>query len=371
MDYNATTPVDPSIIGVFEQALRQYWQNPSSLHTGGLNAWELIESSRKKVAGFFNINKEDIFFSASGSEAIHAGITGYAEENNACVITTPLEHHAILNLLQQHEKLKERHLIVKTDQDGKINLQDLETGLKTGKKFLIALSPVNHETGSIQPVKDIFALAKKYKAAVLLDVVQAAVRLDVSTWVDCCDMFAVSGHKLYAPKGSGFLCIKDKIKIKPFRYGGSQENGIFPGTENVPAIAAFAESLVLYKKIFDQEIKRMRILTEEGFDILQNGRFGLIKESPADHVPGILCISLPWVKNMEKLIFALSDKNICLTRFSACTTELNGPSEILTAMGRDAKRASTSVRISLGKWSKRGDFFILRKVLEELHKARI
>jgi cysteine desulfurase len=366
LDYNATTPVDPRVIGAYENACRNIWGNPSSLHIAGTKAWETIDAARTSISGYFGCTADEIKFCSSGSEAIHAAIWGILFRNvNLSFITTEIEHHAVKNIARHMKTAGREAVILKVDENGKIDRSILENELKK-KPALVALSPVNHETGGVQDVREIHRITDANGSLLFLDGVQASCRLEPGTWTPFCDMFCVSGHKIYAPKGSAFLWSKKGLRLSSFRFGGVQQNGVFPGTENLPGIMSLAATVDLMGKEFSLDHSRLSTLTSEGFRILQNEFPDIVRESPPDHVPGILNISLPWIKNIEELIFQLSKNNICISRFSACSHRVSGSSTILVAMKRPVDRASTSLRISFGRWSKREDFFYLVNALKKV-----
>ena len=379
LDYNATTPVDPRVLGAFERSCRQTWGNPSSLHRAGITAFREMEEARTAAAAYFGTDPAGIHFCGSGSEAIHAGLAGYlALHAGALIVTTQLEHasvkDAVLNLAAG-----ENILYAAVDSEGKIDLGKLRKALEErdiSQGLIAVVSPVNHETGSLQPASELAALIKRTGAGgktanrgglVFFDGVQAAARLAPESWVPHCSMFAVSGHKMYAPKGSAVLWKEPAVELKSFRYGGNQEWGMFPGTENTPAIAAFAEALRLKSREFADEERHLLVLTEELRTRLAEAAFPCILESPESCAPGILCISLPWAGDMEEVLAYLSGQNICVSRFSACTGGVQGESDILRAMGRPRERLRSSLRISLGKWSRRDDLLRFEKALTSLY----
>jgi cysteine desulfurase len=359
LDYNATTPVDPRVLGAFESACRNMWGNPSSLHIAGTSAWEKLDAFRTNISDYFKCTKDEIHFCSSGSEAIHAMICGMLMRNKKMqLVTSNIEHSAVTNLAR-HLRFQGRKVVfLKVDENGKIDMNELEEKIK-GTESLVVISPVNHETGGTQNVQEIYKVVKSHESFLFLDAVQAAGRMPPEKWSPFCDAFAVSGHKIYSPKGTAFFWIKKGIRLSIFRAGGHQENGMFPGTENIPGIASFSSAVDIMKKEFTQEEQRLKILSSEGLNILTKNFPEIILESPEDRVPGVLSISLPWVNNMEEYIFHLNKNNICLSRFSACSGRITGPSNILLAMNRPMERASNSLRISFGRWSKRDDFFYL------------
>ncbi|MCL2706213.1 MAG: aminotransferase class V-fold PLP-dependent enzyme [Spirochaetaceae bacterium] len=382
MDYNATTPVLTESIGAFERSCRQNWGNPSNCHTTGIKAWEELEKNREAISKYFNTKKENIFFCSSGSEAIFAGIHAILN-SNTFFISTVIEHSSVLkNIIALP---KEQYHLLKVSGNGMINIEEFSKVLEKNKEknIVFIYSPVNHETGALAPIKEIYRKAKEYNALIFLDAVQAAARLSVIEWQPFCDIFTLSSHKLYAPKGCGVLALTkeyspgvssaDKVsktlsELNPFRFGGNQESGLFPGTENTPAISAFAKSIEYLELNLKSEIARLKTLTDEGLKILQSLPYKVVLESPENRAAGILCLSLPEVKEIEQFMDFIYLKGICISRFSACSDNEKAASEILTAMGCPLERAEKSIRISTGIYSKRDDYYALADAIKEYFK---
>ena len=360
MDYNATTPVLKETIAAFEKSCRNMWANPSSYHSAGVLAWQSLENCRTNISEYFNRNPEHFYFSSSGSESIYAGIRGlYSSYKNSFFLTTAIEHSSVLKNIT--DLPRHRYQILKVTDEGRIDLSSLALVIaeNRGKKIICVYSPVNHETGGIQPVKEIYTRVNAANGIVFTDSVQAVPRLPVDEWIDYCDMFAMSSHKIYAPKGSGLLYKPESVSMDISRSGGSQENGYFPGTENTAGIAAMSEAFTILKKNSHDEFKRLKNLTSEGLAILKNLPYKIILESPVIRVPGVLCFSFPEIYDIEDFLSFLIYNNICISRFSACADNIKGKSQVLTAMGRNEERATKSVRLSLGLYSKREDFYRL------------
>ncbi|MCP5513902.1 MAG: aminotransferase class V-fold PLP-dependent enzyme [Spirochaetales bacterium] len=371
MDYNATTPVLTECIGAFEDSCRNKWGNPSSYHTAGLKAWDELERNRSTAASYFKSKPEEIRFCSSGTEALFAGINGlYLADRESFFITTAIEHSAVLNNITSLPP--DRYKILDVDSEGAVSIADLKTVLEVNqnKNNIIVYSPVNHETGGIQPVKEISDTARQYGALIFMDAVQSAARMPVIEWRNYCDMFALSSHKLYAPKGCGILSVPDNIKLAGFRYGGGQEGSLFPGTENTHSVAALAKALDYHSANLQTELKRLEILTSEGLGILLKLPFEIFAESPSRSAPGVLCISIPEIDDMENFLDFLAEKRICISRFSACSEDISGPSAILTRMGRGKERAGRSLRISTGIYSKREDYFALAGAISSYFKKQ-
>jgi cysteine desulfurase len=224
---------------------------------------------------------------------------------------------------------------------------------------------VNHETGAVQDTAALFALARRRGAVVLMDAVQTAPRLSPSRWAPYADLVAISAHKLHCPKGSALLWRRTGLRLRPFRFGGGQEDGLFPGTENVPGIAAFAEGARLLASSLADESVVLGSLEKDFFGLCGKRGLEIVKVSPEDHIPGVFCVSLPWANDMEALMTGLARAGLCLSRFSACSDRMDGPSRVLLAMGRTPEEASCSLRIGLGRFSVREDLAALAAGLEE------
>ncbi len=378
MDYNATTPVDPRVLGSFERACRRTWGNPSSIHSAGVEAWKEMEMLSETAEGWTGRSIDGFYCCAGGTDALNTLILGSAVHSPDAVFMTETTCHSSVKHPLFHLKKKSPAapsgfggsvIELEVDSSGTVNLEQLThklgTQLKHGRKSILIISPVNHETGAIQPIKEIHRITSESGAVLILDAVQAAARLLPSEWAPYCDAFCLSGHKLYAPKGIGLVWKRPGLKISGLRYGGSAGNSPFPGTENVPGAAALSDSIRLMKKNFNEESMVMTSLIKDGLRILEQKGVEFIVESPENRAPGVCCISLKQQTDMEKLILDLNSRGICISRFSACTGRLDGESAVLKNMGRSGKRASQSLRISLGRWSKREDFFRLAEALLE------
>lgn len=362
LDNCATTPVDPHVIGAMEAACRRNWGNPSSIHLAGLEAAKLLDNCRIEVGNFISCPPEKIYFCGSATDALFAAIKGF-NPKKFHFITTVIEHSAIISPLRRLKSKGKNVDFLKVDSNGQICVGELEKLLKN-KATVFFYSPVNHETGSIQPISEIYQLKKNYDLTIVMDAAQAVARLPTEMWQPYYDITALDAHKFYAPKGTGILAVKNKnIKLNRFRHDSKQENRYFPGTQNMPGIAACAEAI---KLLSDDEISRLRILHNEGLKILLNEVPGIEVNTPVGSQTGILNISLMGknVGLMEELIMTMAEEQICVSRFSACNGRIKIPSKILTEMGFSYERAMTSLRISCGRFNSRDDFFRLARFLK-------
>lgn len=362
LDNCATTPVDPRVIGTMEMACRKTWGNPSSIHLAGLEAAKLLDSCRIDVGHFLNCPPEKVYFCGSATDALFTAIKGF-NPKKFHFITTTIEHSAIMSPLLRLKSKGHNVDFLKVDSNGQIYISELEKLLKN-KAAVFFYSPINHETGSIQPISEIYQLKKNYNLTIVMDAVQAVTRLPAEKWQPYYDIIVLGSHKFYAPKGTGLFAMKDKnCKLNKFRNGSKQEGGYFPGTQNIPGIAACAEAI---KLLSNDEICQLKILHTEGLKILQNEVPQFAVNTPVNSQTGILNISLMGknVNLMEKLILAMAEEQICISRFSACDGRIKVPSHILREMGFSYERAMTSLRISCGRFNNRDDFFRLARFLK-------
>ena len=368
LDYNATTPVDIRVLRVYEKMCREYWANPSSVHSAGIKVWREIQKSREILSKYFSWSENGIYFCSSGTEAINKFLSGYLLKNmNTQIISTKNEHSAVLHLLRilkmantggKIDKAKSP-ILLDVNNKGRINIDNLSKILQNSIKVnneiktLIVYSPVNHETGIIQDVEAIYSVANKYNSVVFLDGVQAAARLNPELWTSYCHGFALSGHKIYAPKGSGALFVEPGLRISKTSFGGFQESGVFPGTENAPGIAALGEAVRLLN--LNEENRLLSSLIKDFLHLLKKNAISYVINSTEDSVPGVLSISFPEILDMEDFFSYFYNHDICVSRFSACSGRIKGPSKILENMGVKSDLSSSSLRISIGRFSKRED----------------
>jgi cysteine desulfurase len=371
LDYCATTPVDLSTIGVYEKTCRNMWGNSSSFHGVGQTAFELLEKCREDIARYLNIFSENIFFTYSSVNAFSVSLKLFIQlKKISQVITTVIDHSSVFQSLESLDHKGMTIAKLPVDSDGKIDLNGLETLFKKEKSIFI-FSPVNHETGSRQDFVSIFNLAEKYGSIVIFDSVQAMSRLNCKEWITYCHAFIISSHKIYGPKGVSMLYFSPLSDIAVDEETCLSEGGLFPGTVNLPAICSFTEAVRLYSENIEQDLNHYRLLTDETYSILNKSSVEFQKESPEDSVPGIINISLQRDNlSMEDLFLYLYREKICISRFSACTGKLDGPSEILQSMNRSGNSVLQSLRISLGRESSRNHVYALTKALKAYLNTR-
>ncbi len=367
-DYNATTPIDKRVLGVYYRSATELWAHPESVHYMGVSVFESLERITDETGRSLGVNPAGVSYCSGGSEGLHAGIWGImSRDRKIRGVTTAIEHGAVLNAFTN--LFPDRTTMLPVNEEGKVDLEELKK-VVSKKPSLFVYSPVNHETGGLQDIKEIFGVCKRSGAVIFIDGVQAAARLPYEDWVPYCDMFTLSGHKICGPKGTGLLWANPEISLAPFRYGGSpeQDSPLFPGTGNPPGIAALGTAISLAESERREETVVLGSLIKDGLTILDEHGVTYINESPPGAAPGIVCLSFPWVRSMEEFLFFLNRNKIAVSRFSACTGDIQGESKVLSAMGRGADRSSTSVRISCGRESKRSEWYLLADVLKTAMK---
>ncbi|MFP4364501.1 MAG: cysteine desulfurase family protein [Spirochaetia bacterium] len=359
LDYNATTPVDIRVIGKMEHCMRNNWGNPSSLHIHGAQADKITTEAEQVLHSYFQDRGNLLHFCSSGSEAVYAGIYGLWTQGNCHLISTNIEHASIQNSIRLLRALGSKAItVLSVDRNGQVDLAELtESAGKRGTPVFV-YSPVNHETGALQQIEEIYSIIKAAEGIVFIDGVQAAARLEPSAWVPYCDMFTISGHKIYGPKGIGALSVKKDIDLIPFR--SSEQENLFPGTVNLQGIAGITKAVEILSEELKDDLKEQKVLIDELIRLLTKQKVPYFLESPEMRAPGIACLSFPDITNIEDFMFHLSRDQISVSRFSACTKSIEGASGILLNMHREKNRAETSIRVSLGRQSKRED--ILRFV---------
>jgi cysteine desulfurase len=331
--------------------------NPSSVHTLGREAKVLVEDSRKTVAGFFNVTPSEIYFTATGTEAIVTAMTGAIRDLDVrTIITSGVEHHAVLHTA---EALKENvHIqlkFVKTDSKGRVDLYDLENLLESNDNCLVALMHANNEIGTILPLEEVAELCEKYKAYFFCDTVQTIGKYKLNLRNIRIHFAACSAHKFHGPKGAGFLYINSDVRINPLLNGGGQERNMRSGTENLYGIAGLAKALeVAYNKLEEKEahiseLRRYMIerLKAEIPGILFNG------DVERNCLYNLVNVSFPLTKNSDMLLQKLDIAGIEVSGGSACSSGATTASHVLKAIG--ANTEMIPVRFSFSKFNKKDE----------------
>lgn len=374
LDNSATTPVDPRVIGAMDRVLRRNWANPSSLHGPGVKAFQEIQKSREICAQFCGKPVDELFFTHGSTDGLHRFIRTFSNNPSKYHLFWPDTAHMALRYplrkSQYWNYRKEKSTSfteLPVDKLGVIQVSLVEKMMINSKIPVLLYSPVNHETGIVQNSKRIYEQIQSLNGIVIIDGAQCAARLAPESWIPYCDGFALSGHKIYGPKGIG-LVWQNRNLMNRIRMSADLQNGmLFPGTIPVELIVGLARAIDLLGKEGEQERQWMMTLVKEAARIFNGSKIcfnsGLNNEVVPYSAPGMMNFSIPGIMNMEKLLLYLDRKGISVSRFSACRSSFSGASRILLRMGVPAKLAETSLRISLGRFNKREDLIILAKAL--------
>jgi cysteine desulfurase len=351
LDHAATSPMHPQVIERMMKVMQNQFGNPSSIHSFGREARHVLDDSRDIIAKSINASRNEIIFTSGGTEADNTALIGIAEAYKAKgnhIITTAIEHHAILHTCKFLEKSGFEVTYLPVDEDGLISIDDLRSALREDT-ILVSIMFGNNEVGTIQPIETIAKILKDHQAFFHTDAVQAygLVKIDVKQLG--VDLLSVSAHKINGPKGIGFLYMREGIKHQPRMHGGEQERKRRAGTESVPAIAGFAEAVKITQDTMEEKIKKYlgfkKILTsifdEEKIEYEING-------SIEKALPHVINISFPGT-NVEAMLVNMDLAGISVSSGSACTAGSIDPSHVLVAMfGKDSERTKNSIRFSFG-----------------------
>ena len=350
-DNSATTKVYPEVLTTYTKVSEAIWGNPSSLHKMGENAYNLLEQSRAQIAELLGCQKEEIFFTSGGTEGDNWAIKGTALEKGIYgkhLITTQVEHPAVLNSMKQLEKLGFEVTYLPVDENGRVSVLDLKQALRKDT-ILVSVMAVNNEVGTIQPLKEIArVLADHPKVHFHVDAVQAVGKGLTDLIMDeRVDLVTFSGHKFHAPRGVGFLYKKAGRKLAPLLSGGGQEKNLRSSTENLPAIAAVAKALRLLLENETKNVAHEQAIRQKIFEHLQAfDKVTLFSQLDDKFAPHILCFAIAGVRG-ETIVHAFEDQGVFISTTSACSSKKGQVSSTLHAMQVDDKIATSAVRVSL------------------------
>ncbi len=363
LDYNATTPLDPSVERALVEKL-QTFGNPSSLHRWGQEARFLLEESRACIAAACGRRPEEVIFTASATEALNLAIQGWARSHpGRPIVASPVEHPAVLATLQvlQREGVPVRFLPV--DTSGLVDLEALEHAL-TDEPALVVIQAASGETGVIQPWEAIARITRQHQALWLADAAQIPGKADTLAVGRLAHLVVLSSHKVYGPKGIAALIRPVDLTLQPLMYGGEQEGGLRPGTENPPLAWAFAVALRVAQEHLARDTARMEAFRKTLEDGLQ--KLGL--DIVGMHAPRLPNTTLFLSPRMEgtRMVAALDVEGIGVSSTSACLTGRQLPSPALRAMGYPEVTARRAVRISAGRWTRPEDAHTVLQVLKRI-----
>ena len=350
LDNSATTRSFDEVAALMNRIMCEDYGNPSSLHRKGVQAESYIRYAKSVIANNLKVNEKEIFFTAGGTEADNLAIIGSARANcrsGRHLITTQIEHPAVLQTMKYLESEDFRVTYLPVDEKGCIRLEDLERAI-TGETILVSIMHTNNEIGSLQPIAEAGALIKKMNPRILfhVDAVQGYGKFKIHPKKLKIDLMSVSGHKIHGPKGVGFLYVDEKVKIKPIQFGGGQQGGIRSGTENVPGIAGMAKAVELIYSNLDQEVEKLYELKRafvSGLEKLEGITINGCRDEQG--APHIVSVSVSGVRS-EVLLHALEDKGVYVSAGSACSAKKPQSSATLQAIGVKKELLESTIRFS-------------------------
>lgn len=351
IDHNATTPVAPEVVEAMIPYLTEIYGNASSVHSLGQAARAAVEKARGQVAGLIGVRANEITFTSGGTEAdnlaIH-GVVGASGKKKKHIITTTIEHSAVLQTCRALETEGARATYVPVNGQGVVDPEEIRKAI-TPDTVLISVMQANNELGTVQPIAEIANIAREHKVLFHTDAVQAVGKIPVSVEELGVDLLSLSAHKIYGPKGVGALWIRGGLPIKPLIFGGKDQRARRPGTENVAGIVGFGAAAELVRLSLEEEGKRLAALRdrlEQG--ILERVSHAAVNGCDVVRTPNTSNIYFDFVEG-EALVIALDLKGIACSTGAACSSGAVEPSHVLTAIGLPLERARASMRFSLGR----------------------
>ena len=366
MDHTASKPIDPKVFEAMTPYFKEFYGNPSSLHSFGLDAKKALEESRAKIARLIGAeNPEEIRFTSGGTESNNLAIKGVAYRNKKRgnhIITTTIEHMSVMNTCKYLARQGFEITYVPVDNHGVVDIEKLENAIKENT-ILISVTYASGEIGTIEPIRKIGKIASDNEVYLHVDAVAAAGKIPINVEDEHISLMSISSNDMYGPKGVGALYVKKGTKIQPIIHGGGQEMGLRSGTENIPGIVGMAKAAEIAEGEMEAEGKRLRLLRDK----LIKGVLGSIERSylnghPTDRLPNNASLRFSYIEG-ESLILSLDMLGIYVSSGSACTTKTLEPSHVLLAIGLAHEEAHGSLLFTLGKQNKEEDVDYVLEVL--------
>ncbi|MCK5849196.1 MAG: cysteine desulfurase NifS [Caldisericia bacterium] len=365
MDHSATTQTDPAVVEAMLPYLTKFYGNPSALYSIAEESKKAIDRSRETIASFINASPSEIIFTSCGTESDNQAIISIArlkKEKGNHIITTSIEHHAVLHTCDYLQKEGFEVTFLPVDGYGRVSAEDLKKAIKP-TTILITIMHANNEVGTLQDIKTLSSIAHKNGILFHTDAVQSIGKVPVDVVEMGVDMLSSSAHKLYGPKGVGFLYVKKGVPMKPFMHGGDQERKLRAGTENVASIVGYAKAIELAKNSYEAEAIRLRNLSRYFVEELDKAVPDVVFTGhPTDRTPGHVSCCFSYIEG-ESVLLMLDSLGICVSSGSACTARSLAASHVLLAMGIDVTIAQGSIRFTLGHENTKDDIDYVLKHL--------
>ncbi len=379
LDNSATTRCFPEVADLIHQILCEDYGNPSSMHHKGVEAESYVRDAKEILAKILKVNEKEILFTSGGTESDNIAIMGVAMANHRAgrhMITTKVEHPAILQTMKYMESQDFEVTYLDVDEKGRISLEQLEQAIRPDT-ILVSIMHTNNEIGTLQPIAQAGALIKRCNPNTLfhVDAVQGFGKARIYPKKMKIDLMSVSAHKIHGPKGVGFLYVGEKVKIKPIMYGGGQQEGMRSGTENVPGYAGMAKAAQMLYENLEEETDYLYDLRQYFVEQVQKIEGVFVNGAPGrEGAPHIVSVTIPGVRAQVLLNELSANHHICVSAGSACSTHKPQPSATLLAIGLDKEQAVETLRFSFSVFTTRQEIDTcldaLYSIVPEQRKAR-
>ena len=373
LDNAATTQVNQDVIKEMLPYFSIEYGNPSSLYSIGRRAKRALEEARRKIANIINCKPNEIYFTSCGTESDNLAIKGIAyanKEKGKHIITSKIEHPAVLNTCKELEEQGYKVTYLDVDQNGIVNVEQLKASIKTDT-ILITIMFANNEIGTIQPIEEIGKIAKENNIIFHTDAVQAMGNLKIDVKKLNINALSMSAHKFYAPKGIGALYVGEDVNFKQIQNGGHQEKNKRAGTENLAEIVGMSKALELIYKNFENHNNKIKELRDYYIEKIQNNIVdSKLNGDRINRLPGNANMSFKNI-NAEELLFELDEKGICASAGSACSSGSTSPSHVLTAIGLPPEWANGTLRVTIGMNNTKEEVDYLINALVEIVNKKI
>ncbi|MGM0688444.1 MAG: cysteine desulfurase NifS [Bacillota bacterium] len=371
MDHGATTPVREEVLEAIMPYFKEHYGNPSSLHARGREVRHAVDLARETTAKILGADTEEIFFTSGGTESNNIALRGAAKKRAAAghIITSSIEHHAVLDVCKDLEKEGHRVTYLPVDHYGSVDPSAVEAAI-TPDTFIISIMAANNEIGTLQPVDQISAIARKHNILFHTDAVQVVGQLPLNVKNLNVDLLSLSAHKFNGPKGIGVLYKRQGVRIDPLYRGGGQERKLRPGTENVPGIIGLSRALELSVNEITQKKQHLSSLRDRLIAGLLKIEDVILNGHPELRLPGNVNVSFKYIEG-ESILLSLDLQGIAASSGSACSSGSLEPSHVLSAIGLDHQTSHGSIRLSLGRGNDEEDVdYVLEKIPQIVGKLR-
>ena len=371
MDHGATTPVREEVLEEMLPFLKDQYGNPSSVHAKGREVRSAVEEAREKTALALGASPEEIYFTSGGTESNNIALRGAANKHSGFghIITSEIEHHAVLDVCLDLEKGGHRVTYLPVDNYGRLDPSTVEDAI-TSETFMISIMAANNEIGTLQSVEEISAIAANHKVLFHTDAVQVVGQLPIDVKKMQVDFLSLSAHKFNGPKGVGALYKRKGVKSGPLYSGGGQEKKLRPGTENVPGIIGLGRALELSVEEIPHKRKTLQSLRNKLIEGLLKIDDVILNGHPKERLPGNVNVSFKYIEG-EAILLSLDMHGIYASSGSACSSGSLDPSHVLSAIGLDHQTAHGSIRFSLGMGNTEEDInYVLEKAPQVVDRLR-